>query len=132
MIGAASFRERIGDLRQTNLEEVKSAGFWGPIWFPDKLIDETYLSRCRLAVTWINGLAKPAPGGSMTTKRLAPLRDEFWALELLARHTAVARWRGQPSCSAREVLQTLSLFQSDLAIVIEPPKDALVELEPTV
>ena len=136
MVGAASFRERIGDLRQTNLEEVKSAGFWGPIWFPDKLIDETYLSRCRLAVTWINhgGLAKPAPGGSMTTKRLAPLRDEFWALELLARHTAVARWRGQPSCSAREVLQTLdaSLFQSNLAIVVEPPKDALVELEPTV
>ena len=63
----------------------------------------------------------------MTTKGLAPLRDEFWALELLARHTAVARWRGQPSCSAREVLQTLdaSLFQSDLAIVIEPPKDAI-------
>jgi hypothetical protein len=70
----------------------------------------------------------------MTTKGLTPLRDEFWALELLARHTAVARWRGQPSCSAREVLQTLdtSLFRSDLAIVIEPPKDALIELEPTV
>ena len=66
----------------------------------------------------------------MTTKGLAPLRDEFWALELLARHTAVARWRGQPSCSAREVLQTLDA--SLLAIVIEPPKDALIELEPTV
>jgi hypothetical protein len=70
----------------------------------------------------------------MTTKRLAPLRDEIWALELLARHTAVARWRGQLKCSARQVLQTLdaSLFQSDFGTVFELPKDALVELEPAV
>jgi len=68
----------------------------------------------------------------MTTKRLTPLRDQIWALELLARHTAVARWRGQPSCSAREVLQTLDapLFQSDLAAVTELTKEVIGELEP--
>ena len=68
----------------------------------------------------------------MTTKRHTPLRDQIWALELLARHTAVARWRGQPSCSAREVLQTLdaSLFQSDFATVTELPKETIGELEP--
>jgi hypothetical protein len=67
----------------------------------------------------------------MTTIRPAPLRDEIWALELLARHTAVARWRGQPSCSAREVLQTFdrSPFHSVCATVTELPKDAHVELE---
>jgi hypothetical protein len=66
----------------------------------------------------------------MITGRPAPLRDEIWALELLARHTAVAR--GQPSCSAREVLQTLDapLFQSDLATVTELTKEAIGELEP--
>ena len=68
----------------------------------------------------------------MTTERPALLRDEIWALELLARHTAVARWRGQPSCSAREVLQTLDapMFQSDLAAVTELTKEAIGELEP--
>ncbi len=68
----------------------------------------------------------------MIAKRLAPLRDEIWALELLARHTAVARWRGQPSCSAREVLQTLDapLFQTDLAAAPELTKEVIGELEP--
>jgi hypothetical protein len=68
----------------------------------------------------------------MTTKRLAPLRDEIWALELLARHTAVARWRGQPSCSAREVLQTLdtSPFHSACATITVLPKETVAELEP--
>jgi hypothetical protein len=34
-------------------------------------------------------------------------RHNVWALELLDRRNAVARWRGQPSCSLHEVVQVL-------------------------
>ena len=34
-------------------------------------------------------------------------RCNAWALEMLGRRNAVARWRGQPGCSIREVMQTL-------------------------
>jgi hypothetical protein len=34
-------------------------------------------------------------------------RRHVWALELLGRRNAVARWRGQPSCSFYEVMQVL-------------------------
>ena len=34
-------------------------------------------------------------------------RHNAWALEMLGRRNAVARWRGQPVCSIREVMQTL-------------------------
>ena len=34
-------------------------------------------------------------------------RHGFWAMELLERRDAVARWRGQASCTIREVLQTI-------------------------
>jgi hypothetical protein len=60
------------------------------------------------------------------------LRDGIWALELLARRTAVARWRGELNCSDSEVLQTwdASPLDSDLEAVTELAKDILVELEP--
>ena len=34
-------------------------------------------------------------------------RQNTWALELLSRRNAVARWRGQTGCSIREVMQAL-------------------------
>jgi hypothetical protein len=34
-------------------------------------------------------------------------RHNAWALEMLGRRNAVARWRGQPGCSVRDVLQAL-------------------------
>ncbi len=34
-------------------------------------------------------------------------RNNAWALEMLGRRNAVARWRGQPGCSVRDVLQAL-------------------------
>ena len=34
-------------------------------------------------------------------------RHSAWALEMLGRRNAVARWRGQPGCSVREVMQAL-------------------------
>jgi hypothetical protein len=35
-------------------------------------------------------------------------RRGFWALELLERRHAVARWRGQRKCSVREVLKVIN------------------------
>ena len=34
-------------------------------------------------------------------------RHNAWALEMLGRRNAVARWRGQPGCSVREVMKAL-------------------------
>jgi hypothetical protein len=34
-------------------------------------------------------------------------RRSSWALELLGRRDAVARWRGQPGCSIRDVKRAL-------------------------
>ncbi len=34
-------------------------------------------------------------------------RHNAWALELLGRRNAVARWRGQPGCSVRDVIRAL-------------------------
>ena len=34
-------------------------------------------------------------------------RHNAWALDMLGRRNAVARWRGQPGCSVRDVLQAL-------------------------
>ena len=34
-------------------------------------------------------------------------RHNAWALEMLGRRNAVARWRGQPGCSVREVIKAL-------------------------
>ncbi len=38
---------------------------------------------------------------------IADERDKTWALEMLGRRNAVARWRGQPGCSVREVIRDL-------------------------
>jgi hypothetical protein len=37
-------------------------------------------------------------------------RLRTWALEMLGRRNAVARWRGQPGCSVREVMQAISIL----------------------
>jgi hypothetical protein len=34
-------------------------------------------------------------------------RHNGWALEMLGRRNAVARWRGQPGCSVRDVMRAL-------------------------
>ena len=34
-------------------------------------------------------------------------RQNAWALEMLGRRNAVARWRGQPGCSVRDVMRAL-------------------------
>ena len=34
-------------------------------------------------------------------------RQNAWAIELLSRRNALARWRGQPGCSVREVIRVL-------------------------
>jgi len=34
-------------------------------------------------------------------------RHNAWALEMLGRRNAVARWRGQPGCSVRDVMRAL-------------------------
>jgi hypothetical protein len=34
-------------------------------------------------------------------------RQNEWAQEMLSRHNAVARWRGLPGCSVRDVIRTL-------------------------
>jgi len=56
-------------------------------------------------------------------------RYNAWALEMLDRRNAVARWRGQPSCSIREVMQALEALPArhdrararpDVFRVIEP------------
>jgi hypothetical protein len=58
-------------------------------------------------------------------------RHNAWALEMLKRRNAVARWRGQPGCSVREIIETLDAFpaRSDVASGAELAKDALVQLE---
>jgi hypothetical protein len=35
-------------------------------------------------------------------------RLRAWGLEMLGRRNAVARWRGQPGCSVRDVMQAIS------------------------
>ena len=34
-------------------------------------------------------------------------RRQIWALEMLNRRNAIARWRGQPGCSLNEVMRGL-------------------------
>jgi hypothetical protein len=41
------------------------------------------------------------------TATAADNRRNAWALEMLCRRNAVARWRGQRGCSLYEVMQTL-------------------------
>lgn len=35
-------------------------------------------------------------------------RRGFWAVELLERREAVARWRGEPGCTIHEVIQRIN------------------------
>jgi len=48
------------------------------------------------------------------------MRDNAWAQELLKRRNAVARWRGQPGCFIRDVMQSLDTLprstRSEVAI----------------
>ena len=36
------------------------------------------------------------------------VREGFWALEFFERREAVARWRGKPGCTIREVIQAIN------------------------
>ena len=51
----------------------------------------------------INSLQRAAITSALLNDRL-----RTWALEMLGRQNAVARWRGQPGCSVREVMQAIS------------------------
>jgi hypothetical protein len=53
----------------------------------------------------------------LTTRQRAVLaatlsdeRQNAWALEMLGRRNAVARWRGQPGGSVREVMRVLAVL----------------------
>jgi len=55
-------------------------------------------------------------------------RDNAWARELLRRRNGVARWRGQPGCSVREIIEVLDALPNSLgeaALVA----DSFVELQ---
>ena len=66
----------------------------------------------------------------MTTKRT--LMEQIWALEFLAHRNAVARWRGEPSCSDHELVHAVHELcsHSNFAAVTELAKDPPVELQP--
>jgi hypothetical protein len=44
---------------------------------------------------------------AILTATISDDRQNAWALEMLGRRNAVARWRGQPGCSMREIIQAL-------------------------
>jgi hypothetical protein len=56
-------------------------------------------------------------------------RNNAWAREMLRRRNAVARWRGQPGCSVREIIEAIGGLPIKPSLGAELPKDALVELE---
>jgi hypothetical protein len=45
---------------------------------------------------------------ALLAANIADERHKTWALEMLGRRNAVARWRGQPGCSVREVIRALN------------------------
>lgn len=56
-------------------------------------------------------------------------RNNAWAREMLRRRNAVARWRGQPGCSVREIIEAISALPIKPSLGAELPRDALVQLE---
>jgi hypothetical protein len=58
-------------------------------------------------------------------------RDNSWAQELLRRRNGVARWRGQPGCSVREIIEAVHALPNAPAAATHEalPKDAFIELE---
>jgi hypothetical protein len=44
---------------------------------------------------------------AVLTATVSDERHNAWALEMLGRRNAVARWRGQPGCSVRDVMRAL-------------------------
>ena len=58
-------------------------------------------------------------------------RNNAWARELLRRRNGVARWRGQPGCSVREIIGALDVLPNRPYAVGEAAlaTDSLVELE---
>ena len=59
-------------------------------------------------------------------------RHNAWVREMLRRRNAAARWRGQPGCSVREVIQTLDAlptrFERDLGTELAN-EEAFVQLK---
>jgi hypothetical protein len=58
-------------------------------------------------------------------------RNNAWARELLRRRNGVARWRGQPGCSVREIIEAVDALPSrpyDLGVAALAI-DSIVELE---
>lgn len=66
----------------------------------------------------------------MTTRRI--LMEQMWALEFIAHRNAVARWRGEPSCSDHELVHALHALcsHSHFAAVTELAKDPPSSLRP--
>jgi hypothetical protein len=44
---------------------------------------------------------------AVLTATVSDERHNAWALEMLGRRNAVARWRGQPGCSVRDVMRAI-------------------------
>jgi hypothetical protein len=44
---------------------------------------------------------------AVLTATVSDERHNAWALEMLGHRNAVARWRGQPGCSVRDVMRAL-------------------------
>lgn len=56
-------------------------------------------------------------------------RHNGWAREMLRRRNAVARWRGQPGCSVREIIEAIGAMPIKPGLSTEVSEDASVELE---
>jgi hypothetical protein len=44
---------------------------------------------------------------AVLTSTVSDERHNAWALEMLSRRNAVARWRGLPGCSVRDVMRAI-------------------------
>ena len=51
-------------------------------------------------------------------------RHNGWACEMLRRRNAVARWRGQPGCSVREIIEAIGAMPIKPSLGAELPKES--------
>src|SRR5215470_11325855 len=66
---------------------------------------------------------------ALLAANIADERHKAWALEMLGRRDAVARWRGQPGCSVRDVIRDLAALPAWSSFAL--PDMRLVVIAPT-